>query len=305
MKNDKVNQVLEKILASFQSGEVPEALSIAVLPRSDVPCSQWSLSNRLIAFFSGTSDARGFRQWKEVGRYPKKGSKALYILTPRHKKVKDKGNDDDKMILTGFMPAPVFGYEDTDGEPIDIPDLKPQELPPLFDVAKKWSIDVEWQSFQGESYGYFSPSRKGIVLATHDEATFFHELAHAAHEKVIGKLQAKQDWKQEIVAELCASVLGHLYGKRINDGQHYRYIQTYAEKAGKDVHRACLSVISDVERCLNLIIDTQKISEEIPEIIIEKAEEEGGIGFPSTPGLPVSGLAHSTKSPPSLYSQLP
>ena len=253
MKNEKVQNVLDKILASFESGDVPEALSIAVLPRLDVPSSKWSISNRLILFFSGTSDARGFRQWMEAGRWPKKGSKAIYILSPTHRKKMDKETDEEKFILTGFLPVPVFAYEQTEGEPIERSELEPKQLPALHEVASKWGIAVSYESCQGDSYGYFSPGRKEIVLATHEEGVFFHELAHAAHEKAKGSLKGKQDWKQEIVAELCSAVLAHLYGRKINDGHSYQYIRHYAEKAQKDVYRACLSVIADVGKCLELI----------------------------------------------------
>jgi antirestriction protein ArdC len=261
--NEKVKQILEKILASFESGDVPAALSVAVLPRLDVPCSKWSLCNRLICFFADTSDARGFRQWKEVGRFPKKGSKAIYILSPKHRKVKDEENEEEKQILTGFVAVPVFRQEDTDGKPLEKPTLRPKELPPLIEVAEKWGISVNWQSYQGDGYGFFRPSTKEIVLATHDESVFFHEIAHTAHERVNGKLKPGQDWKQEVVAELTAAVLAHLYGKRTNDGACYRYIRSYVEKAGKDVYRACLSVIADVGKCLEEIMQEREVPEAI------------------------------------------
>ena len=256
--NEKVKSVIDKLLASFESGDVPEAISVAVLPRHEVPSSNWSLSNRLIMFFAGTSDARGFQQWKKVSRFPRKGVKAVHILCPKHRKVTDE-TDQDEMILTGFMLAPVFRFEDTDGEPLDIPELHPDELPPLFDVAQHWGISVDWQSYQGNAYGYFSPTRKSIVLASHDEMVFFHELAHAAHEKVKGKLKLCQEWKQEIVAELTAAVLAHLYNRRLNDGAAYQYIRSYAKKAGHDVHRACLNVISDVGRCVDEIMKVEQM----------------------------------------------
>lgn len=256
--NDKVKQIIDKLLESFESGNVPEALSIAVLPRLDVPCSKWSFCNRLILFFAGTSDARGFRQWHEVGRYPKKGSKAIYILSPRHKKVKDDETEEEKIVLTGFAPVPVFRFENTDGKMLEVSELEPKQLPPLFEVAEQWNISVRYAGFQGEAYGYFSPGRKEIVLATHDEMTFFHELAHAAHERVKGSLQSGQEWRQETVAELAAATLLHLYGRRTNDGHSYQYIRSYAEKAGKDVHKACLSVITDVGKCMDMILQTRE-----------------------------------------------
>ena len=254
--NERVKKVMDGILASFESGDIPEALSIAVLPRLDVPCSQWSFTNRLLVWLSGSSDLRGYRQWMSVGRNVRKGSKAIYILAPsmRKKRKEDEENEEEKMILTGFLGVPVFRYEDTEGEPLDIPKLKPREPPPLFDVAQAWNIDVDWHSYAGDGFGFYSPSRGMISLATHDEGTFFHELGHAAHHKLLGNLKKGQVWSQEVVAELTASVLAHLYGRKIDLGGNYRYIRSYAEKADMTPHRACLKVIQDVEQCVNLII---------------------------------------------------
>lgn len=259
--HEKVQKTIDKLLNAFETGDVPEALATVVLPRKDVPCAKWSLSNRILAFLSDTSDARGFRQWEQVGRYPKKGSKAFHILGPKKRKIQDKETEEEKMILTGFVAVPVFRFEDTDGENLDLPNFTPPEMPPLFEVAEQWNLSISWQSFQGHSYGYYAPGKGEIVLATHAERTFFHELAHAAHHKVLGQLNIRQDWKQEVVAELTAAVLCHLYGKRPDDGNCYRYIRRYAEEEEIEPHKACLSVIADVERCLNLIIQTKEEKE--------------------------------------------
>ena len=257
--NKKTDEVLGKILNAFETGNIPEALTIVTLPNLDVPCSKWSLSNRLLCFIEGTSDARGFRQWKGVSRYPKKGSKAFFILTPRLKKIKDKKSEEEKIALTGFQAVPVFRYEDTDGEKIELPDLNPPALPALYGVAQSWEIEVNWQGFQGNAYGSYSPGRKTITLATHEEEVFFHELGHAAHHRIKGRIEKGQDWKQEITAELTASVLAHLYGKRTNIGGNFRYIKHYAEEARMDAYKSCLSVIADVEKCLGLIIGKEVI----------------------------------------------
>ena len=228
-----------------------------MLPPHHLPSSRWSLTNRLLMIFSGTDDARGFQQWKEVGRRVKKGSKAIYILCPRMQK-SDEETDEENRQLIGFIAAPVFRYEDTQGEPLDIPEYDPPRMPPLMEVATQWGIQVRWTGGIGDAYGYFAPKRKEIILCTHEEATFFHELAHAAHEKVMGKLKGGQHWKQEVVAELTAAVLAHLYGKRANDGGAYRYIRGYAEKEDMDAYRACLAVIGDVGQCLNLILSERE-----------------------------------------------
>ena len=255
--NKKVEKILDKLLAAFESGDVPQAIAVAVLPRLAVPCSMWSLCNRIMLYFADTSDARGFRQWQQVGRYPKKGSKAVYIMSPKNRKVTNEA-EEDKMVVTGFVPVPVFRFEDTDGEPLDTSALMPIQLPPLYEVAECWGIQVSWQSYQGDGLGYYQPGKEKIVLATHDSKVFFHELAHAAHGKIRGGLALKQDWKQEIVAELSAAVLTHLFGQQPNDGEAYRYIRRYAQEANKDTHQACLSVIADVGKCVELIMQTKQ-----------------------------------------------
>lgn len=254
----KAQEQLEQILEKFESGKIPKALAVSSLPRLDVPCSQWSLNNRLLVFWAGTQDARGIRQWREVGRWPVRGSKALYILTPNHIKKReeneDTGEEKVREILTGFRCVPIFRIEDTDGDPIDYPKLEPPTPPPLIEVADAWGISVKYLPGNERYWGYYSTNEKRIGLCTHDEQVFFHELAHAAHEKVRGKLKARQDWQQEIVAELTATTLMHLYSKRPNAGASYQYIRDHAESAGKDVYTACLAVVSDAGKCLEVIL---------------------------------------------------
>jgi antirestriction protein ArdC len=76
-------------------------------------------------YLNETDDARGFRQWLQVGRHVKKGSKAFYIIGPVTKKITEKKSLDsgekvreEKQIIAGFKAIPVFRIEDTEGEPI-------------------------------------------------------------------------------------------------------------------------------------------------------------------------------------------
>ena len=62
--------VAQRILTIF---EHPELLPAAVAPvfihsKADIPCNAWSWRNRVLCALAGTADARGFQQWKEVGR---------------------------------------------------------------------------------------------------------------------------------------------------------------------------------------------------------------------------------------------
>ena len=87
----KAEAVASAVLDIFRQPQaLPKALAPIFIHRSDnVPCRSWSWSNQLLTALAGTSDARGFRQWHEVGRHVRKGSRAFCILAPCTKKVKE------------------------------------------------------------------------------------------------------------------------------------------------------------------------------------------------------------------------
>jgi hypothetical protein len=267
--NEKVSKVLNTIIEKFENNDIPEAIAYSMFPIPNIPSSKWSLLNRLTMFLAGTQDARGFKQWQEVNRCVKKGSKAFHILVPRIKKVEDGETGEETQILKGFICGAVFRFEDTDGQPLLYPQV---ELPtlPLIERAEQWGVSVKAVPGNYAYYGYYTPTNKQISLATKDECVFFHELAHAAHEKIKGSLEKGQDPLQEIVAELSAQALCRLVGKQPLDtlGNSYKYIETYAEKLNITPYTACLKVLSDTEKVLDLILkegescNTQTVREE-------------------------------------------
>lgn len=254
----KVKKVLTSILDRFKSGDTPQAIAYSVFPIPDIPSAKWSLLNRTLMFFSGTQDARGFKQWTVASRHVKKGATAFHILGPRFKKTEtEDGNE--KTLLIGFLTIPVFRMEDTQGEPLDYQQIALPELP-LIEVAQKWDISVKAIPGNYRYHGYYSDQRKVIAMATEDEVVFFHELSHAAHAQVNGHLKPGQDWKQEIVAELSAAALCQMVGKKTDAhlGNNYRYIETYAQKANLSPLAGCLKVMADVEKVLQEILEPDR-----------------------------------------------
>lgn len=250
----KVKEVLTNILNRFKTGDIPKAIAYSMFPIPNIPAAKWSLCNRTLMFFAGTGDARGWNQWKKIERRVKKGAKAFFILAPRLMK-KDNGKGEEETFLAGFLAVPVFRLEDTDGDPLDYQNIQLPQLP-LIEVAERWGIEVKAIPGNYRCHGYYSDSSKEIALATKEETIFFHELSHAAHAKVMGKIKPGQDWKQEIVAELSASVLCHLIGKDGDKylGNIYTYIEQYASKASITALAACFQVIGDVEKVLKKIL---------------------------------------------------
>jgi antirestriction protein ArdC len=255
--NEKVRQTLQSIVERFENGDIPEVIAYSTFPLSNIPATKWSLLNRILMNLARTSDARGFRQWQEVGRHVKKGAKSFAILAPRFIKKQTEDEEKEKILLAGFLAVPVFRVEDTEGEPLDYQQLELPELP-LMEVARSWGISVKAIPGNYHFIGCFSQERKEIALATKEESIFFHELAHAAHQRILGELKEGQDWKQEIVAELSAAVLCKIAGKTSNTlGNSYQYIERYAKKADLAPWQACIKVMSDVEKVLNLIFERE------------------------------------------------
>ena len=252
--NERVKKVLNVIVDKFKSGDIPEAVALASYPIPNTPSSKWSFTNRTLMFLAGTGDARGYRQWQEVDRFVKKGARAIYILVPCFKKKADEDGEEQE-FLRFFKPSPVFMCEDTDGEPLDYQQIELPELP-LIKRAEEWGISVKAVPGNYLYRGYYSSLRQEIGLATPEEKTFFHELAHAGHEKVIGSLKAGQEPLQEVVAELSAQALCRLVGKNLSDttGNSFKYIERYAEKLKLSPYSACLKVLGETEKVLNLIL---------------------------------------------------
>lgn len=262
--NDRVKQATEKLLELFASEQLPPAMARTVIrsiAADKVPADSWSLNNRLLLLMSETSDARGYRQWQQVGRQVKKGAKALYILAPVVRNVaitetEPKTGEEvktTKPLIVGWKTIPVFAYEDTEGEPLpERASYEPGQLPPLYEVARKFGT-VSYKPLQGQALGTTNTRTGGITLYTHDVDVFFHELAHSVH-RTIRPLQGGQHVDQEVIAEMTACVLCELYGITGYQWQGWEYIKHYAgDKALQMVN----SVLSEVEAIVAKILATE------------------------------------------------
>lgn len=246
----KAQTALDRVVNQFRQGDLAPLVQVARLRMSgDTPASRWTFSNQVLAYAqTGELDCRGYRQWQEAGRQVKKGARAAYILRPMTVAgTNAKGEDERKVI--GFATVAVFPLGATEGE--DVPDYQPAQLPPLLDVAARLGIEVSYQPLPPDRLGDYDPRRDEIRLGTHDAATFFHELAHAAHKRVDGQLKAGQNAEQETIAELTAAVLLELYGLGDHTGSAWEYIRIYAE----DPLTAIVKAVGKVGDILQLLLE--------------------------------------------------
>jgi len=253
----------QKIVRAFENANsLPKPLAQIFIRRKDsLHCRRWSWGNKLLMVLSGYSDARGFRQWQEVGRSVKKGEKAFYILGPITRKVTDKDTDEQKVIVCGFRGVAVFGLEQTEGAPLPTsdPDIeKWVNSLPLLAVAKRWGLSV--QVFDGQEASFLGCYRYGdtIQLGVKNLSTWAHEFVHAADDRNGKLVERGQHWRSETVAELGGAVLLEILGfnHEADLGGAWEYIQSYAAKEDIGVAETCMKVLDRTCAAVGLILDT-------------------------------------------------
>ena len=280
-KDQIIKTAIGNLLSMFQSGDMPERVAFSIIKRregeSAIPSDRWSISNQLIMWASGSTDARGYRQWQQVNRYVKKGSSPIYILAPLLKKKTELNpvteKEEEHSILVGFRAVPVFAYESTDGE--ELPEregYQPKELPPFWDVAEKLGIKTSFAPLYRNALGTFRPGHNTIQLYATDAQVYFHELAHAIHNtfKPLYKLDKAVC---EVTAEFSSLVLCELQGIKGYERQGIEYIANYARTTAdkpEAVIRKINSVLNDVEKIVNIVLDTTEdklpVKEEAPAV---------------------------------------
>ena len=257
-----IQNAVVTLTTMFQSGNFPAQVAMTIIRKAEgdnIPADNWSLGNRLLMSSQGTNDARGFRQWQEVGRYVKKGSKSIYIFAPLTKKIVEKdettGEETVRIIVVGFRPIPVFRLEDTEGEPLPTFDYKPKTYPPFFDVAEKLGVKVEYKALRSDYYGRYTSGQGKIELCSEAIVVYYHELAHAVHDTFVD-LRKCDKAKKEIVAELSALVLCEISGVSGYQWQGYKYISAYcADSKPETALKKAISVLNDVEKIVSIILD--------------------------------------------------
>lgn len=267
-----------KILAAFEAGAVPKALAQRFIHRLDnVPCNGWSANNQFLCALAGTFDARGFQQWKQVGRQVKKGEHAFHILIPLTKKIAEKdenGNNKERSILYGFGSAPVFAIEATEvydaalwekAGKIDENAENMLKTLPFAEVARAWNIKLTSYNGDNKAYlGFFAPGRQLIALGVENLSTWAHELNHAADYR--NNTMSNEKAQDEIVAELGGATL--LMAANLTAdadiGGAWDYIKRYAGDKNEKALMMCQKLLKRVMANVDSIIKTaQEIEQKI------------------------------------------
>jgi len=273
--NGKAEQVATEILDALKAGVIPAVMATTFIspPVTGSPMARWSWRNRLIAALHGHRDARGFRQWEEVGRRVRRGERAFYILGPCTVSAKvddpERGIEAGDPKLVGFRAIPVFGYSQTEGEPLPWVEEERRffDSRPLVEVARSWGLELRIQDAYAVGHGSFT--HKGdraiaISVGTDSLGTWAHELVHAAdHRLGTMTLAPGQKPDNEIVAQLGASVLLECIGHTVasDRGKTFRYIEHYARERERDLWTLCSELLDRTCACVaHLLEQAAKLS---------------------------------------------
>ncbi|MFC2029821.1 hypothetical protein ACFLWA_03725 [Chloroflexota bacterium] len=246
----KAEMSMEKVISKFQQGDLSPLIQVAGLKRDPpVPFDRWSYRNRVIAYAqSDSTDLRGSKQWRDAGR-SWAGARASFILGPLPVKKEDPDTGEKKYIHIGrYASIPVFPVEMTKGEPLPESQYTPVQLPPLWDVAEKLNVDVEYMPNLPGRLGDFAPGR--VHLDSHDPYVWFHELGHAAHTHIDNGRREGDTAYRETVADLVGCILSEFYGVRDNTGNTWAYIAAFND----DPMKAITEALETVTRILEFLL---------------------------------------------------
>ena len=258
----KAEESVKAILDAFETGKVPSALAQVFIQRKDdSPCRSWSWRNQLLVALAGHSDARGFRQWKEVGRSVRKGEHArcqilVPVLTHTAKEDPETGEETEAARVVGFTSSPVFGLEQTEGKPLEVDQETESWLAalPLRELAESWGLHVEtYNGREDKALGWYG--RGAIALGVKNLSTWAHELCHAADDR-LGALSTSKRPDREIVAELAGAVLLECLGHKAeaDRGGAWEYVCSWAATGKTQPLTACNRLLERVCKAVDLIL---------------------------------------------------
>jgi antirestriction protein ArdC len=211
------------------------------------------------------------RKWNELGRFVRKGEKAIMIFAPKMSKRKIKECDDEtgeevtveKKRLSGFISVPVFDVSQTEGK--DIPSI-------VNDFGGHSELFESFMSVFGRKYnitqqkliaplGGYTDGRAIVLNEIKSEEqklkTLIHEVAHCVLNHVGNEEKLKST--KEIEAEMTAFIVAEHFG--IDSGS---YSFGYLFGWGK----------GDIEQIMESVDTAYKVSNDIIESVELEASKD-------------------------------
>jgi len=211
----------------------------------------------------------GYNQWRKVGRYVKKGSKAIWIMapmvsskyvlrqivsdTPENEETEGK-DEAEKKYISGFFPVHVFDYSQTEGDELDMGNTLVKGNGDLTLEAVSGAFDIPVEVKQGVADG--STDGKKITInrrknKAQEVACYIHEVAHI----MLGHLKKDVSISRD-VAELQAESVAYIVCQcvGINNGGSKFYLGRWGGSEGKDkLKESSLKIVSAADKILRKV----------------------------------------------------
>jgi antirestriction protein ArdC len=175
----------------------------------------------------------GFNAWRKMGRFVRKGEKAIWILAPIVQRTADADIPEDDRIVRGFKFVPVFDVAQTDGGALPTVCEQLRGGDPdgayrvLSEVARSIGFTVVPHEFDGSTNGDCSHGDRRIRIEVRNGPaqqvkTLAHEIAHALLHARFGS-RALAELEAESVAYVACQAIG------IDSGEYsFGYVATWA-----------------------------------------------------------------------------
>lgn len=268
MSENKIQEIKEKmdLYVSKLCQELKEGHTDSFKQYLKVIASfhRYSFGNQMLIAMQKPEATRvaGFQTWKSMGRYVKKGEKAIKILAPISKKrvvKKADGSEEEKKSLW-FRAVSVFDISQTEGD--EIPDALNQAGKDNFGIYTKLKAALEARNIRvdegnlplgvyGVSYGdrieiapWLEPKTRALVL--------IHEAAHSLLHRGSENASLSRGFK-ECQAEATAYIVANYFGETSEMSRDYLLNWGNTEKELKENLSAVIKASQEIIEMLSEI----------------------------------------------------
>lgn len=225
----------------------------------------YSIGNLIIANYQliertgeGIELLAPYKRWEEINRHVKKGEKALYILAPIFKEIKDEETNEiiEKKIY--FRRVPVFNISQTDGERFEKDYTINKGNLTFKDIVTKLDIPIHLSN-KILTKGYTDGKEIWISKELSDSekiCVLFHELAHYYLHFDENRNELTRQTKEleaESVSYMVSSAIG------ITNEESSAYIRHWA---GENSHEQIKGLGNKLINCASKILNGLNLNEE-------------------------------------------
>lgn len=231
-----IDQAVQQLIDAIERGS-SDALTryIAAMSRFH----RYSFGNLMLILAQRPDAAQvaGFRTWKTLGRYVRKGEKGIVIIAPMLLRKRDEqseadaGREQDSPVLR-FKAAYVFDITQTEGDPLPEPERVSGHPGRFADRLARFieakGIALEYSDLPSSTFGLSTGGKiviaEGLQPADRFSVTVHelaHELLHRGDDRPVKK--TVRETEAEAVAHIVCSAIGLDVGQASSD-----YIRLYS-----------------------------------------------------------------------------